>query len=304
MKYINKNDIAGEKMKQSIRKDEKQQKIPSTKKSVSFRRHENKDVIEFIEQTSNARSHVPEDNKHVIWYTPQELEVFKHQARLETKQFRHSCHSEDWNRKPDKMNATSLLESWSNSMIEMKTILLSELDNYRLSSFDGISSPKTRETLTTSRGLESRIFYQHQQNKLLASREILKYHKKSQALLQEASKTMHPDAVKRLRKISAYRLACLSAKCSSWAKQAALKTAQLDRSSVLFFSDRSTLPLSCPLPSNPKNVLQEKSSTLNTLVKSLKRKRCATGEFTIKASPVRRQCKKPRRGALSCTSSN
>ena len=292
-------------MKQSIRKNGNQQERLSRKKSVSFRRHENKDVIDIIEQTSTVdSSNISEDNRHVIWYTPQELEVFKHQARLETKQFRHSCHLEDLNMKPNKLNATSLLESWSNSIIEMKTILLSELDNYRLSSFDANSSSKTRDTLTTSRGLENRIFYQHQRNKMLASREILKYHKKSQALLQEASKTMHPDAIKRLRKISAYRLACLSAKCSSWAKQVALKMAQLDRSSVLFFSDSTTAQLSRPLTSAPQIVLQDKSP-LSKLAGSLKKKRCATEELTRKSSPMRQPFKRPRRGALSCcTNSN
>ena len=270
--------------KDSSIKKEKRSKM----KGVSFRMHDEKGVQEFVDEKSIIDYHSADNDRHKLWYTQQELDVFKHQARVETKKFRHACY------KYDKMKATSLFEPWSNSLVEMKTILLSALDNHKLSSADTMP-PKTRDTLTISRGLESRIFYQHQQKKILATREILKYHKRSLALIQEASKTMHPDCIKRLRRVSAYRLASLSSKCSSWARQVSLKSAQLDRASVISYYKKSNPSSTCSSPSTIMSVLQEKSQ-LDQLTDSIKRKRCSKEE----ASPVVKQTiKRARRNALS-----
>ena len=278
--------------KMTTKNSTKKKKL-SKMKCVSFRIHNEKDVLDVIDQKSTTDSHEAGENKHSIWYTQQELEVFKHQARLETKKFRHSCHPEEAIHKCGKMRVASLLEPWSNSSVEMKTILLSELDNYRLSSSD-IISPNKRDTLTTSRGLESRIFYQHQRNKLLAIREILKYHKKSLALIQEVSKTMDPEQVMRLRKISAYKLACLSSKCSSWARQMSLKMAQLDRASVMSYYEHSSTSPRHSSSATILNILREKRS-LNQSTEPLKRKHQCSNE----EAPLNQTMKKPRRNALS-----
>lgn len=234
------------------------------KKCVSFQIKRNTEVSV---KGRALKERVNEADK--FWYSSDEIKAFKSQVFLEVIKFRQEINTRN-------MKGLSPFDSWANSQLEMKTALLSELDNNKLPS----TGPKTN-LCSTSCGLESCIFHQHKIKKNLAIREILRYHKKSEALIK-SYKPRNSDSKKRLKKIAAHQLALISLKNTTWAKQAALKVAQLNRNSIEANQDHGKY----------SRIKKEEIKSIDHVLECLNRKR-------YQEQTISDERKRPRRNAIS-----
>ena len=188
----------------TIQKDEKG-------KRVSFLMPKNEDRFKHLrgEAVVNSKN---------LWYSSDDLRAFLREAHDEVRTFRHHLMT----RKMGVLSSSE--ESRTQSALEMEAALLSDLEKCNTLSLS------TRSSLTsTTRGLEHFILHGHnrEMRRKLASRAILKFHKKSETLIQ-TFKTETLCDEKRARLIAAKSLAVYSLKHTAWAKRTAIQTARLN----------------------------------------------------------------------------
>lgn len=159
---------------------------------------------------------VTKEDRANSWYSPEELESMRNYVKDQAKKFRNAIgKSKDLSKSK---NMSSLVMPFHNSGVERKMRVLCKSSRRKCGEF---------------RGLEPKIFVERQRNRVIATKTIMEYQRRTEELLKIAQSEHHSNVdLKVMREGFANRLGSICAKLSSWSKAEALAIARYDETGV------------------------------------------------------------------------
>jgi hypothetical protein len=156
------------------------------------------------------------EDRFNAWYSQGELDFMRKAVKGQAKHYKVALGSIKLKTSVNSTNMSSLVMPFKNSGVEMKTQVLCISE-----SFSGSNS--------TFRGLEPRIFIERQRNRMIASKTVLEYQRRTLDLLQVAQRKGFPkEKVEAMKEAFSVRLGEICSQLSAWSRDEALSTAMYD----------------------------------------------------------------------------
>ena len=156
------------------------------------------------------------EDRSNAWYSQGELDYMRKAVKVQAKHYKVALGSTTLKTSVNSTNMSSLVMPFENSGVEKKTQVL-------------CSSESLSGSNSTFRGLEPRIFIERQRNRIIASKTVLEYQRRTLELLQAAqSKGFPEEKVEAMKEGFSVRLGEICSQLSAWSRDEALNTAMYD----------------------------------------------------------------------------
>lgn len=161
------------------------------------------------------------EDRDNAWYSQGELDYMRKAVKVQAKHYKEALGSIALKTSGNSTKMSSLVMPFKNSGVEKKTQVLCNSE-----SLSGSNS--------TFRGLEHRIFIERQRNRIIASKTVLEYQRRTQEVLVQASQTkgLPEEKVDAMKGSFSERLGEICSQLSAWSRDEAISTAKYDATSV------------------------------------------------------------------------